>query len=106
MQNRIHLISVVMALALMQGCSYTRQPGAVEQGSTVGGTGDVGFTHEPLGSNKHLLTVTSAPGLWKQRVQSPSESIYPRTGLLQKLVPILLNSFTTQISTKQSLVVS
>jgi hypothetical protein len=63
MLNRIHLAAAFTALALLQGCSYTRQPGVVEQGSEVGGTGNVGFTHEPLGSNKHLITVTSAPGI-------------------------------------------
>ena len=57
------VIAILVALALLQGCSYTRQPGAIEQGSEVGGTGDVGFTHEPLGANKHLLTVTAAPGI-------------------------------------------
>lgn len=29
----------------------------------MGATGEVGYTHEPLGSNKHLVTVTAAPGL-------------------------------------------
>jgi len=63
MQNRLHVIAIITALALLQGCSYTRQPGALEQGSEVGGTGDVGYTHEKLGANKHLVTVTAAPGV-------------------------------------------
>lgn len=29
----------------------------------MGGTGDIGFTHESLGTNKHLLTITAAPGM-------------------------------------------
>lgn len=63
MLNRKLFTSVVALMVLLQGCSYTRQPGAIEVGSEVGGTGDVGFTHEPLGANKHLLTVTAAPGM-------------------------------------------
>ncbi len=63
MLNRKLFTSAVALMALLQGCSYTRQPGAIEAGSEVGGTGDVGFTHEPLGANKHLLTVTAAPGM-------------------------------------------
>lgn len=51
------------ALISLQGCSYTRSPGLIEAGSEVGGTGDVGFTHEALGANKHLVVVTAAPGL-------------------------------------------
>jgi hypothetical protein len=35
----------------------------LEQGSQVGGTGDVRYSYEPLGANKHLLIVTAAPGL-------------------------------------------
>lgn len=32
-------------------------------GSEVGLTGGIGFTHEALSANKHLLTVTAAPGI-------------------------------------------
>ncbi len=60
MLYRSLFILVVAALTSLQGCSYTRQPGATEAGSEVGGTGDVRFTHEPLGANKHLITVTSS----------------------------------------------
>lgn len=56
-------ILIIAVFAGLQGCSYTRQPGAIEQGSEVGGTGDVGFSHEDLGANKHLVTVTATPGL-------------------------------------------
>jgi hypothetical protein len=49
MLNRLLFLSVMAAVSL-QGCSYTRQPNALEAGSEVGGTGDVGFTHEPLGA--------------------------------------------------------
>ena len=31
--------------------------------SNVGGTGDLAYTHEDLGFNKHMVTVTAAPGL-------------------------------------------
>ena len=57
------LFILPMAFALLQGCSYTGQPGSIEKGSEVGGTGDVGFTHDPLGASKHLITVTAAPGV-------------------------------------------
>ena len=56
------LASVCLAVA-SAGCSYTKSPGAKEAQSDVGGTGDVGYAHEPLGPYKHLLTVTAAPGL-------------------------------------------
>jgi hypothetical protein len=49
-------------LALLQGCSYPPQTSTSAQGSEVGATGNISFTHEPLGSQKHLLTVTAAPG--------------------------------------------
>jgi hypothetical protein len=57
------LMIALAAQSILSGCSYTRAPTAVEAGSQVGGTGDVGYEHEPLGANKHLLTVTAAPGL-------------------------------------------
>lgn len=54
----------VLPLAwLLAGCSYTRPASTTEAGSQVGGTGDVKYTHESLGNNRHLLTVTAAPGL-------------------------------------------
>lgn len=54
----------VAALALLcASCSYTKPPTTTEVGSQVGATGDVGVSHEPLGNDKHLLTVTAAPGL-------------------------------------------
>lgn len=52
------LIGVVLC-----GCSYTPKNTAIEQGSEVGATGDIGFNHENLGSQKHLLTVTATPGI-------------------------------------------
>lgn len=63
MVKHLLLILTVSMTTTLQGCSYTRQPSATEVGSEVGGTGDVGYTHEQLGANKHLLTVTAAPGL-------------------------------------------
>ena len=56
-------LTLVAFVVILSACSYTRQPTSIEQGSEVGGTGDVGFTHEALGANKHLITVTAAPGL-------------------------------------------
>lgn len=63
MMNRMLYVCSIGTMALLVGCSYTQQPGKIETGSEVGGTGDIGFTHEPLGANKHLLTVTAAPGI-------------------------------------------
>lgn len=62
MKYRTQLINILI-LVILQGCSYTRQPGLIERGSEVGGTGSIGFTHEQLGANKHLVTVTAAPGI-------------------------------------------
>ena len=56
-------IIAITTLISLQGCSYTHRPKSIEAGSEVGGTGDVGFTHESLGANKHLVTVTAAPGI-------------------------------------------
>ena len=53
----------LLGFSIMSACSYTQPPGTVEPGSEVGGTGGVKYTYEPLGNNKHLLTVTAAPGL-------------------------------------------
>ena len=55
--------ATVLLATFLYGCSYTQAPRALEPGSQAGGTGDIGYTHEPLGVNKHLLTVTAAPGL-------------------------------------------
>jgi hypothetical protein len=63
MSDRPLFILVVTALISLHGCSYTRQPSAIEAGSGVGGTGDIAFTHEPLSATKHLITVTAAPGI-------------------------------------------
>jgi hypothetical protein len=63
MQYRQRFILTVMALSCLQGCSYTRPPGSIDKGSEVGGVGDVGVTDEPLGANKHMITVTAAPGI-------------------------------------------
>jgi len=56
------LICLCSAVSLA-GCSYTAEPAALTPGSDVGGTGDVRYTHERLGTDKHLLTVTAALGL-------------------------------------------
>jgi hypothetical protein len=53
----ISLIGLVLV-----GCSYTPPPNALAPESQVGGTGDLQFMHEPLGANKHILTITASPG--------------------------------------------
>jgi hypothetical protein len=51
------------ALALiLSACAYT-PPGSPVVGSEVGGTGNVSVRHERLGAEKHLITVSAAPGL-------------------------------------------
>jgi len=61
--NRAAAGVVIIAAVITNGCSYTQTAEQVVPGSSVGGTGDVRYSHEPLGTNKHLLTVTAAPGL-------------------------------------------
>jgi len=51
------------ASIFLSSCSYTQPPVVVDARSAVGGTGDIGYLHEALGANKHLLTVTASPGL-------------------------------------------
>ena len=63
MSSTNKLIGTILFACLLGACSYTQPPARVQLGSEVGGTGDVGFSHEPLGSNKHLITVTAAPGI-------------------------------------------
>lgn len=62
LRRPLNIFVIAVSFSLVS-CSYTRPPGAIEVGSEVGGTGDVGHTHESLGTNKHLLTVTAAPGI-------------------------------------------
>lgn len=57
------IVASFCAALLLHGCSYTKQPGTVEPGSDVGGTGGIGFSHDPLGGGKHIVTVTAAPGV-------------------------------------------
>ena len=54
---------LAIAAITLSGCAYNNSPQATESGSQVGATGDVKYSHEPLGNNKHLLTVTAAPGM-------------------------------------------
>jgi len=55
-------LEIILLIALT-GCSYTPEPVANVPGSNVGGTGNVQYTHERLGTDKHLIAVTAAPGL-------------------------------------------
>lgn len=54
---------VVLACSAIAACSYTGSPQHHADGSDVGGTGDTRYDHQDLGGNKHLLTVTAAPGM-------------------------------------------
>jgi hypothetical protein len=57
------VIACTLFLTVLSGCAYTDQPKETVQGSEVGATGDIRFNHESLGVNKHMITVTAAPGL-------------------------------------------
>ena len=64
MQNYFRVILIaITASSILGACSYTRPPSAVNADSEVGGTGDLRYNYEPLGSGKHLVTVTAAPGM-------------------------------------------
>lgn len=54
---------LLAALLTMSACAYTQPARNHVAGSDVGGTGDVKYTHEKLGNEKHMLTVTAAPGM-------------------------------------------
>ena len=56
---------VIMSLlvAVIAGCSYTPESSNSVPNSGVGATGNLSFDHVLLGGNKHLVTVTAAPGL-------------------------------------------
>jgi|SRR3990167_405017 len=56
-------IIVFAVIFILGGCSYTGSPSHHSEGSDVGGTGDIKYDHEELGSGKHFLTVTAAPGI-------------------------------------------
>jgi len=55
------LLALITLTVLFHGCSYTPEATTVQPASEVGGTGDLKYSHESLGNNKHLLTVTAAP---------------------------------------------
>lgn len=59
----MHLPIYCLLLILLAGCSYVAEPASLTPGSEVGGTGDVRYSHERLPANKHLITVTAAPGM-------------------------------------------
>lgn len=76
------------AFLLLAGCSYTPQPQNLEEGSGVGATGDLSFTHEALGNDKHILTITAAPGLLETE------------GSIAQRIHILSNRFAARTCSK------
>src|SRR5262245_35444837 len=62
-RRSLQTCSFAALMLTIVACSYAAAPRSVEPGSEVGGSGDVRYTHESLGSQKHLLTVTAAPGV-------------------------------------------
>jgi hypothetical protein len=77
--------SLVVFTLLLTSCSYTPAPTNKEKGSDVGGTGDLEYSLEELASNKHLLSITAAPGLMEtessiaQRIHIAANKIAART---------------------------
>lgn len=61
MKRKTLLLGVSLGF-ILSACSYTTPPSTAQQGSEVGGTGDIKYSHEALNANKHLLIVTAAPG--------------------------------------------
>jgi hypothetical protein len=55
---------IVLGVALtLGGCTYGTPAAQTASGSEVGGTGDIKYSHENLGSGTHLVTVRVAPGM-------------------------------------------
>lgn len=63
MRPQCGVAGAALLLAVVGGCAYTTPPSSVAPGPSVGGTIDIGYTHEALGAGKHLVTVTAAPGV-------------------------------------------
>lgn len=59
---RMNLVCLAGAIALA-GCDYTPPAQATAEGSGVGGTGQITYTHDDLGNRKHMVAVTAAPGI-------------------------------------------
>jgi hypothetical protein len=55
--------TITLAAMILAGCAYTGAPTSISPDSQVGGTGDMGYTHEDLGGRKHLITITAKPGI-------------------------------------------
>ncbi len=70
-----HTLANITLGCLVAACSYTPPPSASAPGSEVGATGDLQYSHEPLGAGKHILTVTASPGLMETE-SSIAQRIY------------------------------
>jgi hypothetical protein len=82
--SKSRLAALLSVCLVVSACSYTRAPGVVQAGSEVGGTGNVGYTHEPLGANKHLVSVTASPGLMETE------------GSISQRIHVFANKFAAQ----------
>ncbi len=80
----LQVIFLAVLLTSLSACSYTAAPRSVDAGSEVGGTGDVRYTHERLGSGKHLVTVTAAPGVLETE------------GSIEQRIHVFANKFAAQ----------
>lgn len=64
--NRITMKNILLMLPLCVGlaaCDYTPQNSETAEGSSIGATGGIKFTHEELSPKRHMLVVTAAPGI-------------------------------------------
>lgn len=80
----LRVVYLAVILSSLGACSYTAAPKSIEAGSEVGGTGDVKYTHERLGSGKHLVTVTAAPGVLETE------------GSIEQRIHVFANKFAAQ----------
>ena len=81
--GRLGLLAVLFSAS---ACSYATQSSqTVEPNSDVGRTGNIQYSHDTLGNNKHLVTITAAPGMLEtdgsieQRIQTFATRFAART---------------------------
>lgn len=78
------LLVQICLLALLSGCAYNNPQNIEVADSKVGGTGGLQYNHEKLGSSKHMLSVTAAPGLMETE------------GSIEQRIHIFANRFASQ----------
>ena len=64
LRNRSTASAILAAIIFgATACAYSPPATSIAEGSEVGGTGGMSYSHEPLGGNMHFLTVDASPGL-------------------------------------------